>query len=52
MSAEADRLATLAKHKKELERAKMMEQSAKGKKGDISGGMTASVDGNGKLVWD
>ena len=54
-SAEADRLATLAKHKRELERAKMVEQFAGGgggKGGKTSGGMTASVDANGKLVWE
>jgi hypothetical protein len=54
-SAEADRLATLAKHKRELERTKMLEQFASGgggKGGKTSGGMKASVDGNGKLVWD
>jgi hypothetical protein len=51
-SAEADRLETLAKHKRELERAKMMEQFASGKGGKTSGGMKASVDANGKLVWE
>jgi hypothetical protein len=48
-------LATLAKHKRELERTKMLEQFASGgggKGGKTSGGMKASVDGNGKLVWD
>jgi hypothetical protein len=48
--AEAERLATLAKHKRELEKAKMTEQfSSKGKTG---GGMNASVDDKGRLVWD
>ena len=52
-SAEADRLATLAKHKRELERERMAEQFANGGvKGKISGGMKASVDANGKLVWE
>ena len=49
--AEAERLATLAKHKRELEKARMMEQYAKGSKGKASGGMSATVDENGKLVW-
>jgi hypothetical protein len=55
VSAEADRLATLAKHKRELERAKMVEQFAGGgggKGAKTSGGMKASVDTNGKLVWE
>jgi hypothetical protein len=46
----------LAKHKRELERAKMVEQFASGggggKGGKTSGGMNASVDVNGKLVWE
>ena len=50
--AEAERLATLAKHKRELEKARMMEQYAKGSKGKASGGMSATVDENGKLVWE
>jgi hypothetical protein len=48
-------LTTLAKHKRELERAKMVEQFASGggaKGGKTSGGMKASVDANGKLVWE
>jgi hypothetical protein len=49
-------MATLAKHKRELERAKMVEQFASGggggKGGKKSGGMNASVDVNGKLVWE
>ncbi|TRM56887.1 hypothetical protein BD626DRAFT_512761 [Schizophyllum amplum] len=49
--AEAERLATLAKHKRELEKTRMMEQYAKGK-GKQSGGMTATVDEHGKLVWE
>lgn len=47
-------MAKLAKHKKELERAKIEEQwkhGAGGKK-STSGGMSASVDENGGLVWD
>jgi len=51
--AEAERLARLAKHKRELEKAKMVEQYA-GKSGvkSPSGGMTATVDERGKLVWE
>ncbi|KZT25213.1 hypothetical protein NEOLEDRAFT_1178628 [Neolentinus lepideus HHB14362 ss-1] len=49
--AEAERLALLAKHKRELERQRMAEQAAsQGKK--TSGGMTATVDEKGKLVWE
>lgn len=48
--AEQDRLATLAKHKRELERARMAEQTKTTKK-TASGGMSAYVDENGKLVW-
>lgn len=48
--AEAERLATLAKHKRELERAKMLEQSSKTAK--VGGGMSASVNEKGHLVWD
>lgn len=54
-AAEADRLATLAKHKRELERIQMAEQFASGGRGKaskVSGGMKASVDANGKLVWE
>ncbi|KAL1745544.1 hypothetical protein HDZ31DRAFT_36175 [Schizophyllum fasciatum] len=50
--AEAERLANLAKHKRELEKARMVEQYAKSSKGKQSGGMTASVDEHGKLVWE
>lgn len=46
---EAERLAALARHKRELEKLRVAEQLG-GKK--TSGGMTASVDANGKLVWD
>ncbi|EPT03053.1 hypothetical protein FOMPIDRAFT_1058987 [Fomitopsis schrenkii] len=48
--AEAERQARLAQHKRELERAKIAEQYNKPAKG-MSGGMTAYVDENGKLVW-
>ncbi|KAM5544227.1 hypothetical protein V8D89_001887 [Ganoderma adspersum] len=48
--AEQERLATLAKHKRELEQARMAEQTKATKK-TASGGMSAYVDENGKLVW-
>jgi len=51
-AAEADRLATLAKHKRELERVRMIEQAQSNKKGKVSGGMKSVVDENGKLVWE
>ena len=44
--AEAQRLAALSKHKRELEKVKIAEQYSKG------GGSSASVDGKGHLVWD
>ncbi len=50
VEAEAERLATLAKHKRELEKAKIAEQTKASKK-TPSGGMSAYVDENGKLVW-
>jgi hypothetical protein len=51
---EAERLATLAKHKREVEQARMAEQfRSKGSGGKVaSGGMKASVDEKGKLVWE
>jgi len=50
---EAQRVAVLAKHKRELESARMLEQYS-GKSGgkSSSGGMKASVDERGKLVWE
>ena len=45
--AEAQRLATLAKHKRDLEKEKITEQYSK-----KSGGSSASIDGKGHLVWD
>ncbi|KAI0709705.1 hypothetical protein C8T65DRAFT_575529 [Cerioporus squamosus] len=48
--AEAQRLAALAKHKRELERERMAEQAKTSKK-TTGGGMSAYVDENGKLVW-
>ncbi|TFK66667.1 hypothetical protein BDN72DRAFT_843888 [Pluteus cervinus] len=50
--AEAERLATLAKHKRELEKVRMAEQQEAKKSGKgVSGGMNATVDENGRLVW-
>ena len=51
---EAARLATLAKHKREAEQARMAEQfRGKGSTGKMaSGGMKATVDERGKLVWE
>ena len=48
--AEQERLATLARHKRELERARVAEQAKTNKKA-VSGGMSATVDENGKLIW-
>lgn len=53
--AEADRLARLAKHNRELEKERIAEEVSKaysvGKK-TVGGGMTANVDSRGKLVWE
>lgn len=51
-AAETERLATLAKHKRELERIRIIEQSQSNKKGKASGGMRPVVDERGKLVWE
>ncbi|KZT64490.1 hypothetical protein DAEQUDRAFT_698641 [Daedalea quercina L-15889] len=48
--AEAERQARLAQHKRDLERVKIAEQYSKPSK-SVSGGMSAYVDENGKLVW-
>ncbi|KAF8633195.1 hypothetical protein AX15_001465 [Amanita polypyramis BW_CC] len=50
--AETQRLATLAKHKQQLENMRIMEQISKKTGKTASGGMTASVDDNGNLVWE
>ncbi|KDR66137.1 hypothetical protein GALMADRAFT_273747 [Galerina marginata CBS 339.88] len=51
--AESERLARLAKHKRELEHAKMVEQFSGKSSGKVpSGGMKATVDERGKLVWE
>jgi hypothetical protein len=50
--AETERLAGLAKHKRELEKARVAELS-KSKIGKAtSGGMSAAVDSNGRLIWE
>ena len=52
-AAERERVERLAKHKKELEKIRMAEQFASGgKKGNVSGGMQATVGEGGKLVWE
>ncbi|KAF9444086.1 hypothetical protein P691DRAFT_807902, partial [Macrolepiota fuliginosa MF-IS2] len=51
-AAEAERLAALAQHKRQLGRIHMIEQSQSGKKGKTSGGMKPVVDERGKLVWE
>ncbi|KAG9123161.1 hypothetical protein FRC07_000161 [Ceratobasidium sp. 392] len=52
--SEAERQARLAAHKRQLERERIAEQYAKpaAGKGKASGGMTASVNEKGSLVWD
>ncbi|KAH0836393.1 hypothetical protein J3R83DRAFT_7973 [Lanmaoa asiatica] len=50
--AEATRLEGLAKHKGELERLRIIEQSRQGGGKRPSGGMQATVDDRGKLVWE
>ena len=51
--AESHRQSTLANHKRELEKIRMLEQFG-GKSGgkSPSGGMKAIVDERGKLVWE
>ncbi|KAI0796091.1 hypothetical protein C8Q75DRAFT_863110 [Abortiporus biennis] len=50
--AEADRIRRLNQHMKDLERERMKEQlQAQGKK-TVSGGMAASINEKGHLVWD
>ena len=50
--AEVARLEGLAKHKRELERLRIIEQSQQGGGKRPSGGMQATVDDRGKLVWE
>ncbi|KAG2033394.1 hypothetical protein BDR03DRAFT_967712 [Suillus americanus] len=50
--AEAERLTKLAEHRRALEREKIIDQSRRGGGKQTSGGMQATVDSRGKLVWD
>jgi len=50
--AEAERVAALGKHKREAEKARMVEQAGKASGKTASGGMKATVDERGKLVWE
>ncbi|KAG8681376.1 hypothetical protein FRC08_015674 [Ceratobasidium sp. 394] len=54
VESEADRQARLAAHKRQLEKERIAQQYAKPApgKGKASGGMTASVNEKGSLVWD
>ncbi|KAG8746187.1 hypothetical protein FRC10_005703 [Ceratobasidium sp. 414] len=54
VESEADRQARLAAHKRQLEKERIAQQYAKPApgKGKESGGMTASVNEKGSLVWD
>ncbi|KIP01249.1 hypothetical protein PHLGIDRAFT_27046 [Phlebiopsis gigantea 11061_1 CR5-6] len=49
-AARVEQEAALARHKRELEKVRMQEQFAKGKK--ASGGMKASVDAKGHMVFE
>lgn len=50
---DAARLARLAEYERERERARIVEQLGRKPKGKApSGGMTASIDSRGKMVWD
>ncbi len=51
-AAETERLQTLARHKRELEKARMLEQHTSGSKKQPGGGMTASLNEKGQLVWE
>lgn len=50
--AETARLQGFAKHQRELERLRIIEQSRQGGGKRPSGGMQATVDDRGKLVWE
>lgn len=47
---ESERLAKLASHKRELEKSRIVEQYKNTKK--TGGGMSASMNEKGQLVWD
>ena len=49
---ETQRLATLAGHKRELEKVRMEELFSNASGSKPSGGMKASVDERGKLIWE
>jgi hypothetical protein len=52
-AAEEERLAALARHRKGLERERMAEQAKKSGGGKtLSGGMKATVNERGSLVWE
>jgi hypothetical protein len=50
--AEAERQAKLAERRRALEREQIINQSRRGGGKQTSGGMQATVDSRGKLVWD
>ncbi|KAG1767545.1 hypothetical protein EDD22DRAFT_1006042 [Suillus occidentalis] len=50
--AEAERQAKLAERRRALEREEIINQSRRGGGKQTSGGMQATVDSRGKLVWD
>ena len=54
LEAEAQRLTTLASHKRDLEKVRMDELfgRARASSSKPSGGMRATVDERGKLIWE
>jgi hypothetical protein len=50
--AEVERQAKLAERRRALEREQIIDQSRRGGGKQTSGGMQATVDSRGKLVWD
>jgi DNA-binding protein H-NS len=52
VDAETQRLATLAGHKRDLEKVRMEELFSKGSGSKPSGGMRAAVNEQGKLIWE
>lgn len=50
LEAEAQRLATLAGHKRDLEKVRMDGRASSSSK--TGGGMRATVDERGKLIWE
>ncbi|KAJ6501209.1 hypothetical protein C8R47DRAFT_1109155 [Mycena vitilis] len=51
-AAEEERLAALAKHRRGVEGERMAAQQKSAGNPKVSGGMSASVDAGGRLVWD